>query len=241
MHEASLYESNAFITLTYDTMPRFGSLDKRAFPLFMKRLRKALPEGQRVRYFACGEYGTESGRPHYHALLFGTDFPDKVSWTTRGGVQVFRSKALESLWTEGLSEIGSVTFESAAYVARYVVKKRTGDTGDHYVACEADTGEVGNRVPEFCLMSRRPGIGAGWLSKFAGDVYPEGSVLVRGKLCKSPRYYDTKYACANPLGYEELAWLRDCARRREDESPERLLVSEAVARSRLSTFSRRSL
>ena len=102
---------------------------------------------QGVRFFHCGEYGELLYRPHYHACLFGFDFSDKVLWSTRGGVRLYRSKILEKLWTFGFSTIGDVTFESAAYVARYCTKKITGDKADeHY----------NGRSPEYVTMSRPP-------------------------------------------------------------------------------------
>ena len=93
----------------------------------MKKLRKALGKnGKRIRFFHCGEYGESTSRPHYHAIIFGYDFPDKKKWrTTDRGDILYRSPLLETLWDKGSSEIGSVTFESAAYVARYSLKKIT--------------------------------------------------------------------------------------------------------------------
>ena len=80
MHEASLYKRNCFITLTYSNeyLPPNMSLVKSDFQKFMKRLRKRC--GSSVRYYYCGEYGENFGRPHYHAILFGFDFKDKVYW-----------------------------------------------------------------------------------------------------------------------------------------------------------------
>ena len=122
MHEASMHTSNCFLTLTYSDkhLPPYGSLDRKAFPLFMKRLRKAYPD-DRIRYYHCGEYGAETRRPHYHSLLFGFDFPDKEFWKDRGEYKTWRSPTLENLWPFGLSEIGSVTHKSAGYVARTIV------------------------------------------------------------------------------------------------------------------------
>ena len=106
-------------------------------------------------------------------MLFNLDFPDKVEWATRGDFPVWRSPVLESLWTHGRTEIGSVTFESSAYVARYITKKVTGDAAAaHYRSVDSRTGEYIDRDPEYSTMSLRPGIGAGWYEKFKGDVYP---------------------------------------------------------------------
>ena len=132
VHEASLHKENCFITLTYNDehLPEHGHLIYRDFQLFMKRLRKRT--GVRVRFYMCGEYGENFGRPHFHACLFGYNFPDLVRWKA-GKSTLYRSKLLESLWTDGYSSVGEVSFESAAYVARYILKKVTGDDAEaHY-------------------------------------------------------------------------------------------------------------
>ncbi|AXH76610.1 MAG: replication initiator protein [Microviridae sp.] len=188
MHEASLYENNCFLTLTYNdkNLPSNNSLIKTEFPSFMKRVRKKYGAG--IRYYHCGEYGEQFGRPHYHALLFNHDFQDKKPFSEKNGISVYTSSELSSLWTKGFSVIGSVTFESAAYVARYIMKKITGEqAANHY----------GLRIPEFTTMSRGSkklgtgGIGKGWFDKFKSDVYPRDAVIVRGHPSRPPRFYDT--------------------------------------------------
>jgi len=194
VHEAEMHEQNCFVTLTYDNenLPVGGSIDKREVQLFMKRLRKCA-EPFLVRFYACGEYGAERGRPHYHILLFGYDFPDKEllyvqptkgRWAITGSsYKVFKSELLGSLWTKGFCTLGEVTFESAGYCARYIGKKIGGDMAkEHYKGKE----------PEFCLMSRRPGIGSAWFDKYSSDVYPKDFTTVNGKKFKPPKYYDRK-------------------------------------------------
>lgn len=184
VHEASLYPRNCFITLTYDDAHLPGiSLVPRDYVLFMKRLRKMFGPG--IRFFHCGEYGSLNLRPHHHAILFNFDFEDKELWSVRSGVRLYRSPALESLWPFGFSTIGDVTFESAAYVARYVLKKVTGsDAQDHYKG----------RVPEYVTMSRKPGIAYNWFRRYSSDIYPNDYVVIRGGVkCKPPRYYDNLY------------------------------------------------
>lgn len=205
MHEASLHEANAFVTLTYDDehLPAGGSLDPSAFPLFMRRLRKAARDG--VRYFYCGEYGENFGRPHYHALLFGWWPADAEQSGVRGDHAVYRSTTLAGLWPQGFSEVGSVTFDSAAYVARYVTKKvRGAASAEHYQAVDRETGEVFQRAREFAQMSRRPGIGAGWFGRFGGELERNGTVVVSGKETPMPRYYRKLMDKASPEAAERL-------------------------------------
>lgn len=196
VHESELYERNCFLTLTYDDthLPKNGSVDVRDFQLFMKRLRKAY-SSDRIRFFHCGEYGERLGRPHYHACLFNFDFDDKVLWSIRNGNSLYRSDSLDRIWGQGHAVIGDVTFDSAAYVARYIMKKITGnDSEAHY----------DGRRPEYITMSRRPGIGRGWYDKYKGDIYPVDFAVVRGVKVRPPKFYDGLYELENAVDFERL-------------------------------------
>ena len=232
VHEAQLHEDNSFITLTYnnDNLPPGGSLDKKAFPLFMKRLRKRLSP-RKIMYFSCGEYGADFGRPHYHACIFGYDFPDKKLWLIKNNVRLFRSAELESLWKLGHSSVGDVTFESAAYVARYIVKKWLGPGAEeHYQNIDYETGEITMMTPEYTTMSLKPAIGKKWFEQYTGDVYPSDEVILRGKKLKPPKYYNGLYELTNPTEMEEIKKQRVSAMRKQkaNNTPERLQVRETV-------------
>lgn len=233
MHEASLYPFNSFVTLTYDDehLPYRGCLDYPEFQRFMKRLRKSVGP---VRFYMCGEYGSENGRPHYHACLFGVQFDDKKYFRrSPAGEAIYRSESLERLWPFGFASIGDVTFKSAAYVARYSVQKVTGfNARYHYARVDSD-GEY-MLVPEFNRMSLRPGIGAPWLAKFRTDVFPRDYVVVNGVKCRVPDYYDKLLDRSNPELLEELKERRtvDAKLRFEDNTDERLGVKEVVAKAR---------
>lgn len=258
MHEADLSDENCFLTLTFndDHVPSVDSFRYDEFQAFMKRLRQyvrrrdiasGLPKEKwhKVRFYMCGEYGEKSFRPHYHALIFGFDFPDKVPLRYSGHSLYSRSADLEKLWTFGNSVIGQVTFESAAYVARYVMKKVNGKRhGEHYRekgVVDSD-GVVQAAVPEFSRMSLRPGIGAGWIDKFTTDVYPSGRVVSRGREFKSPRYYDMRIKAVDPDVIEELALVREVEGRKRfaDNTDERLAVRRRVAEAKV-RLSRRDL
>lgn len=241
LHEASLYKQNCFLTLTYDDehLPTRGMLDYPAFQKFLKRLRKhAAPT--RPRFYMCGEYGPENWRPHYHACIFGFDFPDKKYHAkSPSGERIYRSASLEKLWPFGFSSIGAVTFESAAYVARYCVQKITGHNARFHYRRIDSAGEY-HLPPEFNRMSLKPGIGARWLEKYQLDVYPHDYVVINGKECKPPKYYDRLFSRQFPDDFEELQFERekDGRSRYQDNTPERLAVKEIVARAR-SSFSQR--
>ena len=242
MHEASLHDTNCFITLTYssDHLPSDNSLNYRHFQLFMKRLRKYAKVP--VRFYMCGEYGEMGERPHYHACLFGYSFSDlQLVNVSPAGSPIYRSAVLESLWTFGFSSIGEVTFESAAYVARYIMKKITGHNSDaHYRDVDLSTGEIINRVPEFNRMSLKPGIGARWFEKFTSDVFPHDRVVINGAKSKPPRYYDKLYSKIDPIGFESIQFERELAAipHKADNTPDRLRVKSIVAEARLSQLKR---
>lgn len=178
---------------------RFNGCDSVSHPFFGqidKKHNKPYPEFYNpIRFYMCGEYGEERGRPHFHVMLFNFNFPDRKFWRrTKSGQPIFRSAILEELWPYGNSEIGSVSFDSAAYVAGYVQKKVFGDkASDAYRWVDPDTGEIFMREPEFSGMSLKPGIAYGWLKQFYGDVYPDDFVVFKGLKFKPPKYYDKKY------------------------------------------------
>lgn len=177
----------------------------RHLQLFMKRLREfsVRTRGRSVRFYGCGEYGDQFGRPHYHLLLFDFDFKDKVHWrNSKSAFYLYRSKILEELWKLGNCEIGSVTFDSAAYVARYCCKKISGDmASDHYHYVDAD-GRSHWRVPEFGRMSQS--IGKPWLDRFSSDVYNGDFVLMNGHKMLPPRSYDKQFELSSPADFERI-------------------------------------
>ena len=192
MHEASLYDDNCFVTLTYDDahLPPFGSLDYKEpddLQIFLKALRQKYAP-RRIRFFGAGEYG-DLGRPHYHLLLFNHVFGDEKRWSVRNCETVYRSDTLEKLWKKGQSEIGSVTFESAAYCAKYVQKDRD-YSPDPYFQFMLNSGLW---RPDFGRMSRRPGIGKEFAEKYASEIMLNDSVIVNGREVKPPKFYMDQY------------------------------------------------
>lgn len=235
MHEASLHEQNCFITLTYDDefLPVDGGLRVRDFQLFMKRLRKHF-FSQRVRFFHCGEYGDLNRRPHYHAILFGVDFDDKIAANDCLS-PLYISPVLRQLWPYGMSTVGAVSFESAAYVARYSLKKITGPNAElHYQRVIPETGEIVQISPEYVTMSRRPGIGRGWIDKFHSDVYPSDEVIINGHSSRPPRFYDNFLDVHNGLLLDDIKFKREqnAALFSADSEPDRLAVRAEVVRAK---------
>jgi len=228
MHEASLHEDNCFVTLTYsdEFLPFDGSLNKKHLQDFFKRLRHHFS----FRYFSCGEYGDDFGRPHYHVCFFGCDFPDKVLWKSSGGYSLYESKLLSDVWGMGFCPIGSLTFDSAAYVARYCTKKVTG---------AASSSHYQGKQPEFGLMSNKPGIGADWYRKWKEDCFPSDYLVINGVKCKPPRYYDKMLEKEDPLLFEHIKQTRlESAKDDQDNTCRRLEDREKCQQARFSKLIR---
>ncbi len=220
MMEASQYADNCFITLTYndDHLPfstsfdslgnerRTATLVKRDLQLFMKRLRKKFGSG--IRFFACGEYGSETHthRPHYHLILFNFDFPDKTLLYRKDGLNYYTSKSLESIWTNGFSLIGDCTWDSCCYVARYVTKKVYGDDAPY---------EDLNIVPPYLVCSNRPGIGKSYFENNKEDFLKFGEKYLIGNdesiRLISNRYTDKILESSFPQEYESFKEKRKAA------------------------------
>lgn len=213
VHEASLHPANSFITLTYDDehLPPDQSIHLSEWQNFMKKLRHKVDK--KIRFYACGEYGENRdlytistlGRPHYHAIIFGEDFKsDRKILKKSKGEYLYTSETLEKAWPKGHHSIGQVNFDTAAYVARYQMKKINGDQAeDHYKRINSQTGEVTNVHPEFATMSRRPGIAADWFNKYRTDL-DKGYITLKGRKLTPPKYYKYLYEKHHEEDYEKL-------------------------------------
>jgi hypothetical protein len=248
MHEASQHDDNCFITLTYDDehMPRLfnngpGTLNKKDFQDFMKRLRKRF-HPRKIRYYHCGEYGENYDRPHYHACIFGLDFDDKEVFTQNADYYTYTSDVLSETWGLGFVTVGELTLESAMYTARYVLKKVNGHNApDHYLRVD-DYGVCYWLEPEYTTMSRRPGIGKNWYEKFKGDVFPSDEVPVvgQGVLRGVPRYYETILKSEDPDTHDQVKKLRQAFKSaHEDEyTPSRLMQKYKVKKAQVNQLKR---
>jgi len=274
MNEASCYDSNCFITLTFNDKfldPSY-SLQKYHFRNFIKRLRKyltdhkfsdseqncqllgAVRQVRRVRYFHAAEYGETFQRPHHHAIIFNYDFPDKILKTKRNGFNYYESPILSKLWSDpktkesyGFHEISDVSFDSCAYVARYILKKVNGEKEEEHYSLVDEQGNFVKREKEFCTMSRGRGavrgIGGGWYQRYAEtDVWAFDRMHVKGRQYMTPpRYYTEKLLLTDPKKYEiikaeRLKKVKDNADNRFERQEARGIVKEAQYR-----FLKRSL
>lgn len=199
VHESQMHDDNCFITLTYDddNLPYNYGLDHTDFAKFMKRLRRKT--GVKIRFLMCGEYGETTQRPHYHAIIFGWRPPDRSLFSVSGGNDLYESKFLSERWGLGHASFGEVTFESCAYVGRYITKKLTGDMAvDAYQVIDDETGEIFTRKAPYLVPSRDPPIGATWLEKYGRQAYEQDFVVLRAKEMGIPRAYDRFYERTDP-------------------------------------------
>lgn len=220
--EASEHDKNCFITLTYDDLhipinnsvnsitgeiTKVKTLVKRDLQLFMKRLRKELDcYGIKIRYFACGEYGSKTQRPHYHIIIFGwKPNENDLHFLKQSplGDNYFYSDMLEKLWPYGNNLVAECTWETCAYVARYVTKKVNIDNSFY---------KDNNIEKEFITMSRRPGIGLNWyithsvsyatfLNQYLNTEYGSRKI-------SHNRYFDSYLEKEDPVAFEKMKEVR---------------------------------
>lgn len=205
-----------FATLTYDPehipLSMFDdndepiyTLDKRDVQLFFKRLRKRF-EPREIRFYLSGEYGDTTQRPHYHAIIYGLsidDFPDRLSISRNvHGQMIYYSPFFSGIWGKGHCSIAPVSWQTCAYVARYTLKKLTGDMSDIYA--------LRQQLPPFALMSRNPGI-AGHYLKEHPDCVDKSYLYVRDDYGVSPHtkmrvpsYIIDKLRLKNPKLYDKI-------------------------------------
>lgn len=193
MNEAT---TSFFLTLTYeDSKLKYGvdpTLCKEDLQLYIKRLREDHRKysDRSLRYYAVGEYGTVTERPHYHIILFN----------------VHRLVQVQKQWREGFVHIGDVTPASIHYCTKYVIN-RSSELG-------------GDRAPPFALMSRRPGLGANYLTQEMIDWHRTGQrnfTKVNGQIGRLPRYYKDKLFTSREKErfYQEALLLADVEYQKE--------------------------
>lgn len=223
MLEAKQYEFNEMLTLTYDEenlpittteevaegVKIYATLVKKDVQDFLKRLRQHwLREynWQGIRFYMCGEYGEKFGRPHYHILLFNFPVYDKEFLTTnKKGFDQMTSKTIEKLWGKGRISLCPVTWETCSYVARYIMKKQTGNE-------IAKSMEERGQIQEYVCMSRNPGIAKDYFDKHKNEIYLTDEIFLstnKGiQKVKPSRYFDKLYDLEDHKRLEEIKKVR---------------------------------
>lgn len=272
MCEADMHEENHFLTLTYDqeSLPRDLSLHKSHWQKFIRAVRdKYRDTHPKIRFFMCGEYGEASHennwipRPHFHALIFGFNFPDqKYLYTHKSGDKIFDSESAKKLWGRGSIEIGTINTKSASYVARYCLKKVNGrenlktkdpKTGLYpYERWNPFTTEKNYVLPEFTQMSLRPGIGAEWYKQFKKDIYPSGRKFIgqfapfpgdkaQNMFMKVPPYFDKLLEKERPDMMEHVSESRKqhAKDNAHNYTPEKLNAKAIIINQRIEQYERK--
>lgn len=220
MLETKEHKDNYFITLTYDDehLPKGNGIDTETGELyetetlkpkdmqdFMKRLRSHYLRKYKVeniRFYGCGEYGEKYGRPHYHLIVFGLPIFDlKPDHKSKKGNMNYTSKEIQELWGKGLIAIGTVTWDSCAYTARYIIKKQVGEYADELY-------KVIGKEKEFVRMSRRPGIAKNFYEQNKNKIYNTDEIFIstnKGvQKIKPARYYDKLFDIDNHAEMEKI-------------------------------------
>lgn len=236
-NESLCWDRNCFVNLTIapEHLLAHNSIMVRSFQLFMMRLRRRLGD-RHIRFYACGEYGDRSGRPHYHAIIYNWSPDDQVfHFTNKHGDKLYTSAFLDDVWGWGQCTVGEVTLKSCGYTARYVTKKIRGSDQfhkDHYRRCSPIDGKMYDVLPEFALMSMRPGIGDNFAKKYKSDYYPSGFITVDGQKRPVPQYYLDKLT-DEERKVLKFARLRQKVQPRSERTMERKVAREGVRNSRV--------
>jgi len=222
MHEAQFHEQNSFITLTFSDryLPSDGSIRKTHLQNFHKSLRHQISP-RKYRHYSVGEYGDKYARPHYHAIIFGTSFPDRQKLRFQNGEWLHSSEQLSKSWTYGTATVQDLILGRATYITGYVTKKLNGDHVAKYKG----------KHPEFALMSNQPGLGNAWFHKYYTDLYPSDFVIIDGKRFPMPPYYDKLYLELDEEAQHDVKDWRvyNALQNPKDRTPERLATRERFA------------
>jgi len=208
-HEAQQHETSSFVTLTYsdEHLPEHNSLCYRDLQLFFKRLRKQMGK---FRYYAVGEYGDKTLRPHYHACIFGHAFEQNRLIVRETPTLLWTQEWLCEVWGKGHVSVGALNYQTAAYTASYIQKKLT--KKQQYVRVDEETGELIRLEQPRALMSRRPGIGREWYEQHKNYTYNHDHVVINGTPAKPPKYYD------NLLKKENEKWIKEIKLKRSENA-----------------------
>lgn len=224
--ESKLWKNNWFVTLTYDDehlkIPEDiedssgitwcndgtwnGTLIKEDLTAFIKSVRQIMKRdyGQdNIRFMACGEYGGQTERPHFHIIFFNLDLPLEDLYEPRliNHEPYYRSHIIERAWTKGISNISECTWNTIAYTARYITKKINGESSEEYYSRKG-------QIKEFFRVSRMPGIGEGYYRKHWKEIYDRDEIIIKNKqgsiATKPPKYFDRLYEAEHPAEWEEI-------------------------------------
>lgn len=247
----------AFLTLTYnnENLPENGSYNESDIVAFVKRLRDNICRSEgckgnrfdweklkevyscrgfctKIKTFGCAEYGSRGLRPHFHLLIFGFDFPDRTYWrghSEHGSGHIsYRSITLDECWGLGHAELGSLTYQSASYTARYTQKKIKKNLPE------------GLKPEKSVCVPRRRGLGRDHFDKYFKDMYAIDAVIVNDRKQGIPRYYDNLLKKFYPDQFEKIKNQRKENRPQDefDNSQERMNIKKIVHKEKIKRLRR---
>lgn len=228
-HEAQSHKQNAFITLTYadEHLPEHNSLQYDDLQKFWKRMRKRFGK---LSYYAVGEYGDTTKRPHYHACIFGHDFAEGRTILKTNPNLLWTHPALEAVWGLGHVSVGALTYQTASYTASYVTKKLGGEK--QYVRLDVDSGELIPLIQPRAFMSLNPAIGKGWVEKYGMNVYDRDYVVIQGTRQKPPKMYDKWLAVKDEPKHQAMKENRKAKAKSKTPEQNRARAQNAHARAK---------
>lgn len=249
--EAQLWEQNWFVTLTYDEDhikmidDETATLEPEKITYFMKNLRQIMKREfnqDNIRFMACGEYGEERSRPHYHLIIFNLNLPVETFYNPRikNNNCYWQNTIIERSWggirnptkdhnyinpnSIGISNISECTWNNIAYTARYITKKINGDLEKEAYS--------ENQEKEFFRVSRMPGIGQTYYEEHKNDIYKLDCITVKNQQgvinSKPPKYFDKLYKQEYPEEFKKIE-----ERRKKQMISNNLIKDETYSYGRL--------
>lgn len=238
--EAKCYKNNYFVTITYneeniktneEIIDRDGitytndgewkgTLVPKDLTDFIKRLRRIMEreynQKSGIRYMACGEYGEQNERPHYHIIFFNLNLPTDSFYNPKiiNEEIYYQNKIIEKAWKKGISNISEASWNNIAYTARYITKKLKGKGAEEYYATKG-------QEKEFLRVSRMPGIGKPYYDKYKKEIYQNDEIIIKNKegviSCKPPHYFDDLYEKEQPERMKKIKRKREKEQRNREK------------------------
>ena len=244
--EEQLHDESIFLTLTYDNKhyPPNGGLVKSDVQNFVRRLKEKVAP-KKIKYYFVGEYGDQTNRPHYHAIIYGyepaANTIEQIS--NENGMPLYSSTELTKLWSKrkgtdpiGYAVYGHVNWDTCSYVARYVTKKiNDSPEANTNVDNEARFKYRGN-IQEFALSSRNPAIGKEWLDKYYDETVRDDYIVLNGKKMLPPKYFDDQIRKKDEEVYNKIKKNRKT--NLIELTPERAVNMEKIEKSLKSIYQR---
>lgn len=224
--EAKCWKQNYFVTITYEESNMKvleecldeneitywndgtwnGTLVPEELTQFIKNIRQIMSRDYNqdgIRFMACGEYGEENERPHYHIIFFNLNLPLNTFYNPKiiNNEMYYQNTIIERAWKKGISNISEASWNNIAYTARYITKKVNGKTSSEYYASKGQS-------KEFLRVSRAPGIGKYYYDKHKKEIYERDEIIIKNKTgiisCKPPKYFDSLYEKENPEHFKKI-------------------------------------